>query len=269
MATLEIELNDDGSVGTLPPELQKFMDAKINQAFGKGAEKAAKEAQAQVEDAVKRAREEERRSGGDPAAVEKVKNLETELSKLREEEALRTKNYEEAQRLRDERYAKDMAERDKRTAEVEAASKSEIERREARLRQNIRTDIKAEAVKAGTRDASIDEVSKLLKDFVGLNDDFDPVVNAEAFRAEFSESKLGEDGQPVSIEGLVAEYLALKPHHKNPVTGKGGGARGGYSTSGTAVTTKNGELANALQAVQDNPTIDNVADAFRRMSKTA
>lgn len=270
MATLEIEIKDDGTVGTLPEPLQKLMDARFNEAFGKGAEKAAKEAKAQIEDAVKKAREEERaaKGGNDPAATEKAKALEVEISKLREEEAKREKNFEEAQRLRDERYAKELAEREKKFEDERTDVKSALEKRDARLRQNVQTDIKSEAVRAGARSESIDEVCELLERYVGLDDDLLPVVKADAFRARFTESKLGEDGKPVSIEGLVEEYLSIKTHHRAAPQGRGGGAPGGRSLQG-GPKSKTTELDGRLEAVKADPTMANVDNFVEEMLRAA
>lgn len=268
MAVVEIEVKEDGSFGTLPEPVQKFLDAKYNEAFGKGAEKAAKDAQKQIEEAVRKARDEAKRDGADPAAIEKAKNLESELSKLREEEAKREKNFEEAQRLRDERYAKDLAEREAAAAERDAAAQAAIEKREARIRSSVTTDIKAETVKAGAREGSVDEVSELLAKYVDLDEDFAPVVKAELFRQKFAESKLGEDGKAVSIEGLVAEYLALKPHHKAAPAGRGGNARNGHSLSGTPPS-KTSELDARLEDVKTNPTMANVENYIEKMLETA
>lgn len=267
MAKVEIEIDDaTGAIGTLPEPVQKMFDSKFKEAFGKGAEKSAKEAQAQIAAEVAKARAEVLAIGGDPAAAEKVKNLEQELSKRQEADALRDKNFEEAQRLRDERHAKERAELEKKAQEVSELSQAEIAKRDARLRANVRTDIKAEAVKANTRDASIEEVCELLEKFVGLDDDLQPIVKADEFRKRFTESKLGEDGKAVSIEGLVAEYLAMKPHHKAPVSGKGGGARGGFSISGTgAARGKDAEFEAAMDAVAERPTIASAAAVIGRL----
>ena len=43
MAVLEVPLNEDGTIGTLPEPLQKLIDARYSEAFGKGAAKAAAE----------------------------------------------------------------------------------------------------------------------------------------------------------------------------------------------------------------------------------
>lgn len=266
VAKVEIEIAEDGTIGTLPEPVQKFFTAKFNEAFGKGAEKTALEAKAQIDAATKALAEEKAKHNSDPASVEKVKTLELELSKMREAEAIREKNFEEAQKVRDERYAKELADRDKRAAESESLTKAEIEKRDARLRANVETDIKAEAIRAGVREASLDEVCELLAKYVLLDADFRPAVQAEVFRQRFSESKLGADGKPVAIESLVAEYLALKPHHKNPVKGTGPAGRGGASINGGhAAKGKDAEFAAAIDAVSEAPTIHAAASIIGRI----
>jgi hypothetical protein len=269
VAKIEIDIDDaTGEIGKLPEPVQKFLDAKYGEAFGKGAEKGEKEARQKLEVEIAKAREDERKklgAGGDPAASEKLKNLEIELSKMKEQDAIREKNFEEAQRLREERHAKELADRDKKHADESATAKAEIDKRDARLRAAVTTDIKAEAVKAGALSSAVDDVSEILAKFVGLDADFLPVVQADEFRKRFPESKLGADDKPVTVEGLVQEYLSLKPHNKAPVKGVGGGARGGASTTGAATKGKDAEMEAALQAVADNPSVSSAAAVIGRI----
>jgi len=53
------------------------------------------------------------------------------------------------------------------------------------------------------------QVASLLKQFVILDDDLEPVVVDEEGRRRFTRS-----GSPMSIEGLVKEFLAKYPHHR-------------------------------------------------------
>ncbi len=267
MPKLEIEVGEDGSIGTLPEQVQKLLDSKYKEAFGKGAEKAAKEAQSQIEK-IEKEHASAARVQTDPAAVEKAKNLEIELSKLKEAEAVREKNFEEAKRLAEERYAKELADRDKLRAEADTMSQAEIAKRDAKLRADVQKDIRVEASKANALPSAIDDIAELLAKYVGLSDDFEPTVNAEAFRLKFTESKLGTDGKPVSIEGLVGEYLSLKPHNRAPVRGTGGRAMGGASL--TALPTgKDAEFRGALTSLETEPSIANAANAFSRIGKRA
>lgn len=252
---LEIEIGDDGKVGTLPEPLQKFFDERFKEAYGKGATKAGEEAKAQIEAAEKKAREEERErlkaSHQDPAAAEKAKNLEIELSKMKEDEALRAKNFEEAQKLRDQRHANELAERDK---AVEAAQK-ETDRRTIRIRELAKSEIRVEAIKAGARAESLDELEALLGSQIGLDQDLKPFVR-DAKDPE--KPRLDKDGKPVLIEGLVTLYLTERPHHKAPVKGTGGRATGGASFTGQPKT-KNAEADAALEQVTNDPSIANAA----------
>ncbi len=273
MAKVEIEIGDDGKIGTLPEPLQKFVNDKFDEAFGKGKAKAATDAQTQIATAVELARKEEREKAGkvisDPAAVEKAKNLEIELSKLKEEDAVREKNFVEANRLRDERHANELKDREKALADLEAGKAAEVAKYAQRLRETVDADIRFEAARAGTRDESMDEVGELLTKFVDVDaETLRPIVNVAAFKAKFADSKLGDDGKPVAIEGLVAEYLTRKPHHKAPVKGTGGGARGGFSTTGTSKA-KDPDKEAALDALASDPSLANATAAFGRIGKRA
>lgn len=273
MAKVEIEIGDDGKIGTLPEPLQKFVNDKFDEAFGKGKAKAATDAQAQITAAVEQARKEEREKAGKPsdqAAIEKAKNLEIELSKLKEEDAVRAKDFAEAQRLREERHANELKDREKALADLDAGRKAEVHKYAARLRETVDADIRFEAARAGTRDDSMDEVGELLTKFVDVDaETLKPVVNVAAFKVKFADSKLGDDGKPVAIEGLVAEYLSRKPHHKAPVKGTGGGARGGFSTTGTGTKAKDPEKEAALDALAADPSLAHATAAFGRIGKRA
>ncbi len=198
---LSVPLNADGTIGTLPEPLQRLVDARIREATQRAKAKASP----------------------DPVAVEQVKTLESELEtyKLRDLES--RNQYEQAMKLREEREAK---ERDKLLAEVE--------RRTDRLKRAIASDIKAEALAAGAREESLDELTELLGKRVTLNDELDPVV-------------LGADGQPLDggITALVASYLEAKPHHRKPTGGQTMG-----TTGGVARQTGSGVVGNPLAQLQ-------------------
>lgn len=182
---LSVPLNPDGSIGTLPEPLQRLVDARIREATARAKAKVAP----------------------DPVEVEKVKTLESELEtyKLRDLES--RQQYEQAMKLREEREAK---EREKLQAEVD--------RRTERLKRAVASEIKAQALAAGAREESLDELTELLGRRVTLNDELDPIAQ-------------GQDGQPLEggIAALVASYLEAKPHHRRPTGGQSMGTTGGVA----------------------------------------
>lgn len=245
---LKVEVNDDGSIGTLPPELQKFLDKRIKQSYADAHDKAL----ATLRD--------ERTARPDPVEIEKAKALEMEVSKLKEAEALREKNYQEAQRIREERHAAELAEK---AAALDATAK-EVARRTARIQELAQREIRAAAVAAGARKESLDELELLLGGQLGLDDALQVFVKDTQ---DAGKARLDKDGKPVSIEGFVTQYLTDHPHHKAAPSGRGGGATGGRSLSGqTGAAT---EKSSALAELERNPTIRAVGDALKTIGRTA
>ena len=194
---LTVPLNADGSIGTLPDPLQKLIDTRIREATARAKAKPA-----------------------DPVETERLKTLESELETYRLKDAEAGKRYEEAIAIRE---AREQAER--------ARLQTEIDRRTDRLRKALHADIQSDALKAGARDESLDELAALLAPKVSLNDDLEPVV----------------DGAE-TIDALVAGYLDARPHHRRSSGGQsmqtigGVASRTGHTGTGTDA---------AVQAVLD------------------
>lgn len=197
MADVTIEIDDQGNIGKLPEPLQKFFDKGFNEAFRKGAAKVEQELSGRL---------------ADPSATEKLRLLEDENSRYKEAELRRQKEYEEADRLKEERHAAALKDREEKLA----AAATAIEQRTTRLKQAIGSDIRAAAIAAGAREESLPELVKLLGADVDLDANLQTVVIGE------DKTPRMKDGKPVTVEGLVTDYLAAHPHH----------LRGGRSTSG-------------------------------------
>ena len=140
--TIAVPLNPDGTIGTLPDPLQKFLDSRIHAATQRVKAKTP-----------------------DPVEVERLKTLEAENEQFRIKDAEAGKRYEEAIAIRETR---EQAER--------ARLQAELDRRTERLTRAARTEIKTEALRLGARDESLDELVELLGTRVTLNDDLDVVV---------------------------------------------------------------------------------------------
>ncbi len=259
---LEIEVRDKDGVlemSSVPESLRTILQTEFDRAYGKGAAKAGEEAKKQLETEVAKAREEAKAAGGDPVLAEKAKNLERELSQLKEAEAVRNNQHEEAQRLREERHANELAEVNKRLTERE----QEIERRTKRISELVTADIRIAAQRHGARDQSLPELDTLLRGRIGLDKDLQAYVKDEK---DPEKPAVGADGKPVTIDGLVQQYLTDHPHHKAAAGGRGGGAQGGSSLTGGKAGDR-GEFGASVDKVASNPTVANAADAIAKMGQ--
>jgi hypothetical protein len=242
MADITVRVNDAGQIeGDLPDVLQAALKKQFDAGFGKGAEKTAKEALAQLD------AERKRLAQGDPVEREKVRQMEDELTALRLKEAEREKRYEDAIRMREDAHLKALQ-----------AEQQDKARYQTRVKELLGSEIRAAAVAAGARQESLPELVKLLSSDLHLDEQLQPVVT-------------GPDGQPlvdpktrtpVTIEGFVAGYLDTHPHHRTaPVAG--GGARGGQLLStGTAFNPAAAEAAVALSRLETDRSTEAVASAF-------
>lgn len=257
---LEIDIRDNDGVvemSSLPESLRPIWQKELDRMYGKGAAKAGEEARKQMESEIAKVREDAKKHGADPVLAEKAKNLEQELSKLKEDEAIRTQNWQEAQRLRDERHANELAEVRKGLTERE----KEIERRTARISELVTSDIRLAAQRHGAREQSLAELDMLLRGKIGLDKDLQAYVKDEQ---DPEKPAVGTDGKtPVTIDGLVQQYLTDHPHHKAAPAGRGGGAGGGASLAGNKGNVT--EFAQAVERAAQSPTVPNIADAISKI----
>lgn len=207
---VQVPLNADGTIGTLPEPLQKFFDAKVQQIT-------------------------RRAKTPDPVESERLKALEQENEQYRLKDAEAGKRYEEANKIRDEREAK---ERER--------LQGELARRTERLTRSARSEIKAEALRLGAREESLDELVELLGTRISLNDDLDVVV---------------KDAD--SIAAMVGNYLDAKPHHRKATGGQSMGAQGGaVSRTGSGLSDADARRAAILARIarQGKPTAQDSAE---------
>jgi hypothetical protein len=204
-AALTVPLNADGTIAALPDALQKHLDGIVSRRLAEDRSRRSKTP--------------------DPVESERLKTLEQEVEGYRLRDAEAQRKYEDAIAIREERERK---ERDRYQAE--------IDRRTQRIQRSVRAEIQAEALRAGARDESLDELAEILGGKVALNDDLDPVV-------------AGADGQPDpgGIAGLVSRYLEAKPHHRRAPAGQTMGAAGGaFARTGQST----GSAADRIAAIQ-------------------
>jgi hypothetical protein len=255
MPALSIDISEDGKIaGELPEALKTALDAQIqaqlkaakaeihqtafNEGFAKGNAKKADELRPLI---------------ADPAEKERLKTLEQENEKLKIAELERQKNYEEANRLREERYQKDLREKDE-----------AITKRQARLRDGAIAKIEAAATKFGARDESLGELSLILGGEIDFDADLAPFV-----KGRDGQPAVDAKGQPLTIEGRVRQYLDANRHHLKGPGGSGGGAKGGasFDSLSDAVSAAQARFNEAQKALQQNPSDNAAVLELRNASK--
>jgi hypothetical protein len=231
MPEVVVEFGEDGKPVKVPAEVQALIDRSFGQGQAKATDEAAKKMKTEIESL--------RQAGNlNPAERERLRSLEVDLSKTREELAMRDKNFEEAQKIREERHARDLSEREDKLK----AKDAEVERRTGRIRELLGNQLRAAALEAGARKESLGELEVLLGSRIGLDD---------ALQAFVTDAK---DAGKAALD-------------KEPTSGRGGGGRGGRSTAGDPGVT--GEKAQAFESVAANPTVASVANAFRHVGRSA
>jgi hypothetical protein len=265
MAKLEIEVDDaTGLPKELPEALKKHVDTLVTSGVDKGFKARHAELRTQLEEELTK----KLGKGGELTETERarVKALEEELERHRIADAERKKDYDAAQKIREEAEAKREAER----KQAEEAKDKEITRRDGRLREMARSEIKIAAKTLGARDESLDELASILGANIDLDADLNPFV-----KGEDGKPAVDDKNQPVTIEGYVKAYLDKKPHHRAPAGGTGGGARGGASLTnltGPALLAQQ-KLEAAQAELAKNPTsnaaVNKVLAAKRELVKAA
>ena len=210
MPAFTIELDDKGDFnGEMPAEIQQILARtgaeQYKVGYGKGVEQAAKEAKKQIEDTINL--EKQRMAAMEPLEKERVARIEAENQSLASRLADLSKESDRTLKSREESHAREIVQR------TEA-----IKRREERIMQLTKSQIRIEAAQAGARDESLDELEIILGNYVGYDDDMMPFVK-------------GADGQPQTVAGkpvglsaFVTQYLNAHPHHRKVVAGRGGQA---------------------------------------------
>lgn len=237
MPTLQIEVGDDGKIaGDLPDALKTHVQAQIDatrkevsqKAFDEGFQKGnAKKADELKPHLI------------DPAERERLKTLEQENEKLKIADLERDKKYEEANKIREDRHNKELAEKNE-----------AITKREGKLRGGVKSEIKAAALKYGARDESLEELASILGGEIHFDDQLEPFV-----KGADGKPAVDSKNQPLTIEGRVRAYLDSHRHHIKGPGGVGGGAPGGASLDNLsdAVVAAQAKVDEAKKAFDANP----------------
>jgi hypothetical protein len=252
---IELELDEaKGEIVGDVPEPIKALFARIENTahgagFGKGAAKAAEEAKAQIAAAV--AAEKAKLEAMAPLEKEKYLREAEENKTLKQQMLESSREMDRAMKSREEAHASQLLER-----------ADALKKRNARIVELTKAQLRGEARAAGARDESLDELEVILHSSIGYNDDMEPFVKSG-------------DGTPKTVQGkaqslgsFVKEYLDGHTHHKRPAQGQGGGARGGASTHGHAGGPVNLEAARAavLADPRSASALNDLFEASRKKS---
>lgn len=252
MPKFEIEIGEDqlledgsvrpGAIGSLPEPVQKFVQKKIDEGYKKGAQKTEQRLSPYVID---------------PQEVERLRQRDSALAEIEKKELERQGEYEKARQKQEEEHAK----------RLDAAVKAERAERAKvvdKLKQSVHKNIRAAALAHGAREESLGELERLLAADVDLDDELNEYVVDAKNRKD---KRTNDKGEPVTVEGLVAEYLAKHQHHLKATPAKSGGAKGGATLAGNPPLGGNDDRARARAAVAADPSTRNVA-ALLRMATT-
>ena len=231
MPVIEVEVGEDGGIKTLPEQLQKFLDKRIDEAYKKGADKTEKALSPHL---------------ADPVEIEKLRQRAKQADELEIGVLERDKRYEEA-----------LALRDKNNNEKIDAERKRTEAGVAGVNAAVKKSIGAAAATSGARAESLDELERLL----GAEVDLDETLTEFVKDAE-GKPRVDDKGQRVSIEGLVADYLKTHPHHVAAAPVKGGKAPGGATRAGHPPQTGDAR-SDARARVADDPSPANIGRLLR------
>lgn len=214
---LTVRINEETNQieGDVPDPLNDILKRVEGEALtrgrGEGIEQAAKDAKSQIESAVaQKAKELEAQA---PYEKARLSQLESDNASLASKLAELTKEQSDASKALKEAHAEDIIERTKR-----------IEAREGLIKKLTARSLRGEALQAGAREESLDELELILSHYVGYDQDMEPFIK-------------GPDGQPIIVQGtqqsinsFVKDYLEKHPHHRRPPTAyRPGRARHGVS----------------------------------------
>jgi hypothetical protein len=222
MPPVTIEFDDKGDpVGELPQQLTamftRIENASYGKGYGKGVETAAQDAKKQIEDNVKA--EVARLNAMAPLEAEKHARIAEENSILQQRLNEHLKESDRALKGREEAHAREIV------ARTEA-----LQKRNGKIQELVKAQIRADAMGYGARDESLTELEVVLINGIGYDDDMEPFVkDADGKPATLH-------GKNVSLSQFVKQYIDSHPHHRKAPAGAPGNARGGASYYGTQNT---------------------------------
>jgi hypothetical protein len=215
MPQYTVEFDDKGElVGEAPSELgaifKRIESTHYGQGYGKGVSKAAEDAKAQIESNVKA--EVARLNALAPLEAEKHQRIAEENSILQTRLTELAKESDRTLKQREEAHARQTV-----------AAQDALAKREGRIKDLVKAQIRGEALGYGAREESLSELELILINAIGYDEDMEPFVK-------------DEDGKPRQLHGkaiglstYVKQYLDSHPHHRKAPTARGAAAAGGAS----------------------------------------
>lgn len=254
MPKFEIEVDDKGEfVGTVPNEIDAILKrieiTAHGTGFRSGQGKATEDAKKQIEDAVKSERLKIESSM--PAERAKWSEIEEQNKLIKGQYDNSLQEHRKILTAREEAHANEILKRSE-----------AIKVRDQRIRDQVNATLRAQAAQAGARDESLAELEVILQHRIGFDDDMLPFVKAE----DGTPAKTTA-GNPLPIDVFVKQYLDNHPHHRKPVPGRGGDARGGASLrGGGTVATLDGAKARVDAGDRSLDAINDMFQAGRKKS---
>lgn len=223
MPRLELEIDEKGDIqGDLPEPLKAILAKEQTMAYGNGFKNGVSETtektKKQFEDTLKA--ELAKKDALAPLEREKFARIEEENTALntRLTEAMRESN--QTLRGREEAHARELLSRT-----------DALKARDQRIEELVSEHLEGLAMSAGAREESLPELKLILGNYIGYTDERKPFV-----KGEDGQPRRLANGQPVALKAFVKDYLDTHPHHKAPLKGAGGGARGGATLRGVGDT---------------------------------
>lgn len=238
MAKVEVEIGEDGKVGTLPEPMQAWVDTLIKAEHGRAYAKARAEAN----------------KAPSPVDLERLKALEDENQRFKLSEAERLQEYQKAREMLEQQHTK-------RLQEVSTALESERTRARTLAQRTLREQLRAAAIANG---AEPDRIKTFLNDVFA--------ENAIDFDADYAPA-LNTDGAlaPLDVEAFAKAEIEKRPWIRRAPS-PGGGARGGaFIATGAVPDSLGAQLDAALDAYGKAPTPENMTRylALQRQAKDA
>lgn len=238
MPRIEIELDEKGEiVGQAPTELSAIFErigkTEYGRGLGKGHQQAAEDAKKQIDDNVKA--ELAKRSVDDVIERDKHQRTSEENEALKGSLTDKVKEHDKVLRAREESHAKEIMDR-----------ADALQKRNAKITSLVTANLRALAAQAGARDESLSELEVILRHRIGFDDDMEPFVKTE----DGSGPHLVH-GKPIALDVFVKQYIDNHPHHRKPLPGRGGDARGGASLRSTVTHPQSIEAARAAMDAGD------------------
>ncbi len=252
MPALSIEIGDDGKIaGDLPDALKTHLQTQIDTEASKRAKEASDRAfnEGFAKGNAKKA-EELRPYMQDPAERERAKSVEQELEKLKIADLERNKQYEDANRIREERHTKDLAE-----------ASDRVKTRDGKLRQFVGSEVKQAAMKFGAREDALDHIARLVGGEIDFDENLEPFI-----KGTDGKPAVDAKGQLLTVEGRVRQFLDSNRFYVKGPGGVGGSAPGGasFDNLSDAVVTAQAKVDAAQKALAANMRDNNALLALHQ-----